>query len=254
MAFTIIKRPIPPRKSSIARLDLRRPQTYATIETVNKFPVVITMAFRLIDVEKWDRKEYYLHFMREVVCTYSVNVEIDVTPLREQRLYPAMLWLLTDTVNDYEQFRTHLSPNGPGIFDRMLPSYTIFNKIRETFSSIWTEFSPDYGEFLRRYTADTKAYENASAFSPKPGKPENCFDVSMLPWLTFTAFNINVYDTGNYLLPIFTMGKSFERNEKLLLPLSIQVHHAVCDGYHVSKFVNTLQEKAASFSFRPNGK
>ena len=30
------------------------------------------MAFRLIDIEKWERKEFYEHFINEVVCTYSI--------------------------------------------------------------------------------------------------------------------------------------------------------------------------------------
>ena len=27
-----------------------------------------------------------------------------------------------------------------------------------------------------------------------------------------------------------------------ILPLAIQVHHAVCDGFHICRFVNELQE------------
>ena len=69
----------------------------------------------------------------------------------------------------------------------------------------------------------------------------------MIPWVTFSAFNLNIYDSGKYLLPIFTMGKAFERDAKRLLPLAIQVHHAVCDGYHVAAFLETLQEKIDIF-------
>lgn len=112
------------------------------------------MAFRLIDVENWERKEVYTHFMEEAVCSYAVNVELDITALKGQKLYPAMLWLLTDTVNEFPQFRTHLSPEGVGIFDDMTPSYTIFNEERKSFSSVWTPFDPDYQTFLRRYLAD----------------------------------------------------------------------------------------------------
>ena len=65
--------------------------------------------------------------------------------------------------------------------------------------------------------------------------------ISMVPWVEFTGFNINVFDEGKFLLPIFTMGKFFERDGKRLLPLAIQVHHAVCDGYHVGVFVEKLQ-------------
>ena len=49
-------------------------------------------------------------------------------------------------------------------------------------------------------------------------------------------------------LPIFTMGKYFERDGRRMLPLSIQVHHAVCDGYHVGVFVDKLQDKINSFA------
>ena len=56
------------------------------------------MAFRLIDMESWPRREFYEHFIKEVVCTYSAVVNIDITALRGQKLYPAMIWLLTRTV------------------------------------------------------------------------------------------------------------------------------------------------------------
>ena len=49
-------------------------------------------------------------------------------------------------------------------------------------------------------------------------------------------------------LPIFTMGKYFERDGKRMLPLAIQVHHAVCDGYHVGMFVERLQGYIDNFS------
>ena len=42
-------------------------------------------------------------------------------------------------------------------------------------------------------------------------------------------------------------GKYFEQEGKRFLPLAIQVHHAVCDGYHVGLFVEKLQRKIAEF-------
>ena len=40
------------------------------------------MAFRLIDMEAWLRWEFYEHFIKEVVCTYSAVVNIDITALK----------------------------------------------------------------------------------------------------------------------------------------------------------------------------
>jgi len=68
----------------------------------------------------------------------------------------------------------------------------------------------------------------------------------MVPWLEFTSFNINVFNDEKFLLPFFTLGKYFERDGKHLLPLSIQVHLAVCNGYHVGLFVERLQSKTVS--------
>lgn len=76
----------------------------------------------------------------------------------------------------------------------------------------------------------------------KPDAPENCFPVSMIPWTNFTGFNLNLTKGFDCLLPSFTMGKYSERNGRTFLPLSMQVHHAVCDGFHLSRFLREVQE------------
>ena len=206
------------------------------------------MDFSLIDLENWGRREYYLHFINEVRCTYSTCVNIDITNIKEYKLYPTTLWLLTQAVNQIPEFRTAFTDKGLGIYDQMHPAYTIFNKEGKNFSGIWTEYSEDYQTFLRAYEADTEMYANATSYLPKPDRPGNTFDVSMIPWFSFTSFDINVFGEGTYLLPIFTLGKFFEANGRRMLPLAIQVHHAVCDGYHVGQFVAMLQSEIDFFA------
>ena len=205
------------------------------------------MKFELIDIENWERREFYEHFINEVVCSYSVTVDIDITNLKGRRLYPAMIWLLTKTVNEMPEFRTSLRAEGLGIYDSMHPMYTVFNNENKNFSGIWSYFLEDYNEFLKNYEEDAGKYSRSTRYTPKAGTPENSFNISMLPWTEFRSVNINVYDEGKFLLPIFTMGKFFERDERRFLPLAIQVHHAVCDGYHVGMFVEKLQKKIYEF-------
>ncbi|MFR1758131.1 MAG: CatA-like O-acetyltransferase [Christensenellaceae bacterium] len=205
------------------------------------------MAFHRIAVEHWARKEHYEHFMQEVVCSYSMTADLDITRLKGQRLYPAMLWLLTDTVQAIPEFRTAATEEGLGVYDGMTPAYTVFHQQTKTFSCLWTAFSEDYPTFLKAYEADLEAYGTDVHYIAKPGRPANSFDVSVLPWACFTGFHLNIAGDGKYLLPIFTIGRKFERDGRLYLPLAIQVHHAVCDGYHICLFVNTLQEKIERF-------
>lgn len=198
-----------------------------------------------IDRGAWKREEYFEHYTRAVPCTYSMTVKLDITRLHQSggKLYPAMLYLLSRTAAEYESFRTALRPDGKLVVYREIhPSYTIFNKDAHTFSCIWTEYTEDYQAFARRYHADVERYERAEGFCPKPDMPENCFNASMIPWFSFESFQLNTPDF-QYLLPIFTMGRFQEEAGRFLLPLAAQVHHAVCDGYHLCGFLHSLQEK-----------
>ena len=98
------------------------------------------MEFIPIDKETWPRREYFDHYFSAVPCFYSMTTALDITRLRQEkvRLYPALLYLLTQTVNRHIPFRTAIHNGQLGYFDRMEPSYTVFSQETETFSSIWT--------------------------------------------------------------------------------------------------------------------
>ena len=198
------------------------------------------MAFKIIDRENWSRKEYFEHYFSNVPCTYSMTTKLDITKIIEskKKLYPAMLYYLTTIVNRHVEFRIAFNKdNELGAYDEMLPCYTIFHKDTETFSNLWTVYCKDYEEFYKMYENDLRQYGNQKGMFGKPDVPDNCFTVSMIPWVSFEGFNLNLQKGYDYLLPIFTMGKYYEENGRILLPLAIQVHHAVCDGFHVCRFI-----------------
>lgn len=200
------------------------------------------MSFKRIDENTWERKEWFDHYLHEAPCSYSTTVSLDITHIQGARLYPALLWFITQTVNEQKEFRTAVCADGVGYFSDMHPSYTILNPKRKTFSIIWTEFSPCYATFLKRYEQDVERYASSTQMYPKPGMPQNTFDVSMIPWLDFSSFSLHL-SPEPYTLPIFTLGKATYGEGTRTIPLAIQVHHSVCDGYHVGCFVESLQSK-----------
>lgn len=154
-----------------------------------------------------------------------------------------MLYYITTIVNRHSEFKTTFNEKGEiGVFDEMIPSYTVFHKDTETFSDIWTEYKSDIEDFYIAYEKDIQQYGNQNGMVGKPNAPQNTFPVSMIPWSSFDGFNLNLQKGYEYLLPIFTMGKFYKDAEKIILPLAIQVHHAVCDGFHLCRFINELQE------------
>lgn len=210
------------------------------------------MDFKLVDKDKWARSIYFQHYFSDVPCTYSISVKLDITALRKggQKLYPAMLYCLTTIVNRHPEFRTAINDRGQlGIYDSMHPCYTIFHKDNQTFSNLWTEYNEDYAQFRFAYEKDRANYVSNTEFLAKPNLPENSFTVSMLPWVTFEGFNLNLQKGYTYLLPIFTLGRYYKEGSKTLIPLAVQAHHAVCDGFHVCRFINELQSLINHFTW-----
>ncbi|WP_044640021.1 type A chloramphenicol O-acetyltransferase [Risungbinella massiliensis] len=206
------------------------------------------MIFHPIDMDHWSRKPYFEHYLHHVRCTYSMTANIDITLLLEQlkrkeiKLYPALIYMITTVVNRHSEFRTCFDSEGKlGYWDSMSSNFTIFHEDDKTFSNIWTPYTEDFQEFYSHYLDDLEKYGHIKQFTSKINEPPNTFPISCIPWVSFTGFNLNIYTEGTYLLPIFTIGKFFKQDEQIQLPLSVQLHHAVCDGYHTSVLFHELQ-------------
>ena len=105
--------------------------------------------------------DHFQHYFSDVPCTYSITVKLDVTPIKERsiKLYPAMLYHLTTIVNRLAEFRTAINEAGDlGVYSNMHPCYTVFHKDTETFSNLWTAYTPDLGQFCAAYEADLRKY------------------------------------------------------------------------------------------------
>lgn len=203
------------------------------------------MTFTRIDRSTWPREEYFRHYFTQVPCTYSATFKLDITRLRQrgEKLYPAMLFYLSTVVNRHQEFRMALDEEGnPGYYDVVHPCYTIFHKDTETFSNLWTAYTPDCREFCAAWERDMAEYGDTPGLMSRPDTPANTFPVSMVPWASFEGFNLNLQNGYDYLPPIFTMGRFYEEGGRVLLPLAVQVHHGVCDGFHTCRLVNELQQ------------
>lgn len=212
------------------------------------------MNYKKIELEQWDRKEHFLHYRHNLQCGFSLTTKIDITALKailtknNLKFYPAMVYLIAKTVNYYPESRMAIKNDELVIWDYTNPAYTIFHPETETFSELWSEYFEDFDTFLQGYNQDFQQYKNNLNLSAKPNFPENHFCISMIPWVSFDGFNLNVANVNDYYPPIFTMGKFIQQNDKYLLPISIQVHHATCDGFHIARIVNKLQELCDDFS------
>lgn len=65
--------------------------------------------------------------------------------------------------------------------------------------------------------------------------------ISRISWFTFNSFSQNNHGIKDYFVPSFEAGRFIESNDKISMPLSITVHHATTDGYHLKVFLEELQ-------------
>ena len=147
--------------------------------------------FKLIDKDTWKRKPYFDHYFSQIRCTYSITVNIDISGIiafknkSRSKLYPLLIYVLTKAVNNHEEFRTAINDKGElGVWDTLLPCYTVFHEENETFSNLWTEWNDDLIAFLSNYEQDIEMFGGNYGIDAKPDTPANTFPISSLPWAT----------------------------------------------------------------------
>ncbi|MGF6269678.1 chloramphenicol O-acetyltransferase type A [Lelliottia nimipressuralis] len=217
-----------------------------------------TPHYTSVDLSRWARREHFEIFQTFAQSTFNQTVQLDITALLKHikeadwKFYPTMIFLISKIVNRHPEFRMAMMDNELVVWDEVHPNYTIFHNETETFSSLWSHYDGNFHHFQKVYSEDMARYSNNTAYWPKEESRENIFFISGIPWATFTSFNVNVANMKNFFAPMFTLGKYFEQDGKVLLPFAVQVHHSVCDGFHVARLVNELQELCDDLQHHPD--
>ena len=207
-----------------------------------------TPEYTPVDLSRWARKEHFEVFRSFAESTFNQTVLLDITALLKHikqagwKFYPTIIFLLSKVVNSHVEFRMAMKNNELIVWNEIHPSYTIFHKETETFSSLWSHYDGNIHHFQKTYCEDIAQYGDNLSYWPKAESRDNVFFISAIPWVSFTSFNTNIAHMQNFFSPMFTLGKYYKQGEKTLLPLAVLVHHSVCDGFHVARLINELQE------------
>lgn len=153
------------------------------------------------------------------------------------------MWVISAAVNSRKEFRMGYDSQGnPGIWSFVSPYYAHFQKDEERFVKLVTEYDPDFHIFYNRFLEDKHRFQKMREFDLKE-IPPNTFDVSCLPWVHYKNFDIHVFDSGIYLAPVITWGKYTEdHNGRMQLPLTMNIHHAAADGFHLCRFFSDVEK------------
>lgn len=210
------------------------------------------MNFTRIDLNEWTRGELFKFYLDHMRIVMSLTVDIDVTALiafirkNDLKFYPSMLWIISKVVNDHDEFKYGWDDAGSLIkWDSISPSYVDFHQENQTFTKMVTPFCDDLFDFHAKFMYNRNQYRHIRGIAEN--QPPNFFDVSCLPWVKYKHFDMHVFDEGKFLAPVITWGKYEAEHKKQIMPLTMNIHHAVADGFHLARFFNEVQALINSF-------
>lgn len=210
--------------------------------------------FHKIDAATWPRREIFYYFSQMAPTGYSLTIDVDVTRLLRStketglKFFPSYLWLVTRNLNKQPELKCAVKDGVLGYFDTLTPLYATWHEETHTFSFLWTEFSENFHDFYKNYIHNQNTYGNNPGVLARPElPPENAYTVSAVPWVDFKHFAVHSFENKAYYFPSVEAGKYHEENGKMIMPLSLTCHHATTDGYHISEFLNDLQQDMDNF-------
>lgn len=204
--------------------------------------------FQPIDMQTWPMAQSFYYYSQMAPTGYTVNVNMDVTILRKElkakgyKFFPAYIYLVSKAIVKQQELRIGIKEDVLGIWDYLTPVYPQFHDDDKTTSLLWTQYSDNFTEFYNQYISDAKQHGESHGILSSKGMPTpNSYVISCIPWFTFNSFSVHNHGIKDYYFPTFEAGKFLESGDKILMPLSITVHHATTEGYHLKEFFEELQ-------------
>lgn len=202
----------------------------------------------IIDVENWNRKEHFYYFTKLDNPFLGIVSEIDCTKAYQKSkemgvsFFAYYLHKSIFAINKVDELKYRIVDGNVVKFDKIHAATTI-GRSDGTFGFSFINFSPDFDIFNNELKEEIDNVKNSTGLRINENdRRSDEIHYSTLPWTKFTGLthprNFNTDDT----VPKIVFGKTFDVDGKKVLPISIDVHHGLVDGLHVSNFLNEFQK------------
>lgn len=199
----------------------------------------------LLDIENWNRKEHFHFFNKFEEPFWGATVDVECTnayKICKENGFSFFLYYLHSSLlaaNKIESFRYRILNDQVFIYDKIDASPTI-NRENGTFGFGYMPFDENFLTFQESARQEIIRVKSSTELIPATSG-ENVIHYSSLPWIKFTSMSHARSYSFPDSCPKITFGKLTEQGDKKVLPISIHVHHALVDGYHVGLFIEEFQ-------------
>ena len=200
------------------------------------------------DLGLWNRKNQYEFFKTYDDPFFNLTTELDVTNLyaycKKNKLsfFLACLHFAVESANEILEFRLRIIDKKLFEFEHIDIGSTVLNE-DNSFSFCYFKRKANFLEFDRCGKEVLKKQAKQTDFDTNKDNL-NLIYASSLPWISFTSIkHARSIEREKSGIPKFVFGKFYSENNTKKMPFSIEVHHALIDGYHVAKFLEIFQKK-----------
>lgn len=207
------------------------------------------MAGSFLSMPAWSRREHFALFRGFEFPFFSVTSEVDTTGIarlsRERGVPFSLLALfsLQDAVQGCEPMRYRIRGDAVWVHDLVGISTTVLREDR-TFGFARIPFEPSFREFRTRAESRIAAAKRERGLPPEDPSADDVIYHSVLPWMRFSAFS-NALPSREDSIPRIVFGKRVPQGDRSVMPVSVEVHHALMDGVHVAQFFESLEARLA---------
>ena len=202
-----------------------------------------------IDLNSWSRKSSFDFFKSFEDPFFNLTAQVDVTGLYQRckqngnSFFLASLHTSQRVINEIPAFRMRILGKKVVCYDTIhLGSTVLFED--NSFGFCYFRYDLSLDTFLNEGDQAVAAFKEQKSFDPKLNQID-MVHYSVIPWIAFTSFKharqVRIDDT----IPKIVFGKRFQQGERHLMPVSVQVNHAVMDGYHVGRYFELLEKYAS---------
>lgn len=200
--------------------------------------------YEVIDESTWERAMHCMVFRNSIEPAFCVTFEADVTEFKNKvkeeglSFTLAMVYAVCKCANEVEALRYRFLDGKAVLYERIDTAFTYLNKETELFKVVNVPFIENLSEYVA--LATKTAEEQQEYFTGPLGN--DVFQCSPMPWVTYTHISHTNSGKKDNATPLFDWGKYYEKDERVLIPISIQAHHSFVDGIHIGQFVDALQK------------
>lgn len=203
---------------------------------------------RKLDLATWNRREHFEFFTQFDEPYFGLVTEIDATEAYQyckatkQPFFLFFHYQALRAVNEIEAFRYRISNKEVLIYDTIHLTTTILRE-DQTFSFSFIPYATHFETFKEEALKEIARVKQTSGLGLTEHTARlDAIHCTTVPWVQFTGITHPRLFRGTDSIPKFAFGKYYYKENRLLLPVNVNVHHGLMDGFHVGLYLELLQE------------